>query len=399
VTGPGPAPAYRLDNPVRDYDWGSTTAIPRLLGVPPTGLPQAELWMGAHPSAPSRLAGDGTLAERIAADPGGELGDAVLAEFGARLPFLVKVLAAERPLSLQAHPTREQARAGYAAENARGVPLDAPTRNYRDQSHKPELLCALTPFRALGGFRALPDTVRLLDRLGVPELAPYRELLAAPDGLRQVVTAVLTLPAGRRAELVDAVAAACQAGPDGGFAAERRAAAELAAAYPGDPGVVIALLLNHVELAPGQALFMPAGNLHTYLSGTGVEIMANSDNVLRGGLTGKHIDVPELLRVLDFTAGPPPLVPPRPGPGGEVGYPVPVREFRLARHEVAGRPATVDGGVPQILLCVEGSLELSGVDGGSVPLPRGASAFVPADRKAVTLSGRGTAFRARTNLG
>jgi len=392
-------PAYRLDNPVRDYDWGSPTAIPELLGVPPTGRPQAELWMGAHPSAPSRLAGDGTLADRIAADPEGELGAPVLAEFGPRLPFLFKVLAAAKPLSLQAHPTLEAARAGYAREDARGIPPDAPERNYADRSHKPEVLCALTPFHALGGFRAVPETVRLLDGLCVPELAPYRAMLAAADGLRRVVTTLLTLPAERRAGLVGAVAVACRADPGGEFGAERRVAADLAVRYPADPGVVIALLLNHVELAPGEALFMPAGNLHAYLSGTGVEIMANSDNVLRGGLTSKHIDVPELLGVLDFAGGPPPLVTPRPGPDGGTQYPVPVREFRLTRYEVGDRPSTVDGGAPQILLCTAGSVELSGVDGDPEPLPRGASAYLPASRKAVTLTGRGVVFGAGTNLG
>jgi mannose-6-phosphate isomerase len=391
---------FRLDNPVRDYDWGSTTAIPELLGVPPTGRPQAELWMGAHPSAPSRLVGaDGDLAGRIAADPEGELGKPVLAEFGPRLPFLLKVLAAHRPLSLQAHPTNEQARAGHAAEDAVGIPPGAPHRNYQDASHKPELLCALTPFRALGGFRALPQTRRLLAALGVPELAAYRDMLTGPDGLARVVTAVLTMPERSRAGLVDAAAAGCRAAPGTGFAAERQVVAELAQAYPGDPGVVIALLLNYLELAPGQALFMPAGNLHAYLSGTGVEIMANSDNVLRGGLTGKHIDVPELLRVLDFSAGPAPLVPPRPGPGGVTSYPAPVREFRLDRYRPGGGVLTLDGGVPQIVLCVDGRLELSAVDGSSLTLSRGESAFVPASQRAVTLSGSGAAFRAATNLG
>jgi mannose-6-phosphate isomerase len=389
-------PAYRLDNPVRDYAWGSADAIPRLLGVPPTGRPQAELWMGAHPSAPSRVVGDGTLPERIAADPEGELGEAALAEFGPRLPFLFKVLAAARPLSLQAHPTPAQARAGYAREQAAGAP--ASERSYADDNHKPEVLCALTPFRALGGFRAVPDTLRLLDGLAVPALAPYRDLLAGPDGLRRAVTALLELPADGRAALVEAVAAACAQPADGEFAAERGAAAELAAAYPGDAGVVIALLLNHVVLAPGEALFMPAGNLHAYLSGTGVELMASSDNVLRGGLTGKRVDVPELLRVLDFTDGPPPLVDPRPGPDGELDYVVPVREFRLTRYAVTDRPSTVDGGAPQILLCVEGSAELSGMDGGSLALPRGASAYVPAGRKAITLTGASTVYRATTNL-
>jgi mannose-6-phosphate isomerase len=393
---------YRLANPVRSYPWGSTTAIPELLGLPPTGEPQAELWLGAHPSAPSTVEGDGSLLERIEADPAGELGTAVVAELGPRLPFLLKVLAAAAPLSIQAHPSMAQARAGFAAEDARGVPIDAPHRNYKDASHKPELLCALGPFRALAGFRAVPDTVRLLTGLDVEALAPYLAMLRdqpGPAGLRRVVAAALSAPAAERAALVDAVAAACRAHPGGELAAERRTAAELAERYPGDAGVLVALLLNHVGLAPGEALFLPAGSPHVYLSGTGVEIMASSDNVLRGGLTGKHVDVPELLRVLDCTPGPPRLVASRTAPDGERLYPAPVREFRLTRLALGQIPSTVDGGRPQILLCVEGSVTVSTVDGSAEVLARGESGYLPASEEKVILSGPGVLFRATPNLG
>lgn len=388
---------YRLANPVRSYPWGSTSVIPDLLGRLPTGQPQAELWMGAHPSGPSMLEGGGSLLDRIATDPAGELGTAALAEFGPRLPFLVKVLAAAAPLSIQAHPTMSQAAAGFAAEDARGVPLDAPDRNYKDASHKPELLCALHPFRALAGFRAVPETVRLLAGLEVEALAPYLAMLRdqpGPAGLRQVVTAMLLAPAAERTAAVDAVAAACRAHQGGEFAAERRTVLELAERYPGDAGVLVALLLNYVELAPGEALFLPAGNPHAYLAGTGVEIMANSDNVLRGGLTGKHIDVLELLQVLDFTPGPPPLVDRRTAPDGEQLYPAPVREFRLTRLVLASDPSTVEGGQPQIMLCVEGSVEVSTVDGNAVMLARGESGYLPASEAKVILSGPGVLFRA-----
>jgi mannose-6-phosphate isomerase len=384
-----------MENPVRDYAWGSVSALPRLLRETPTGQPQAELWMGAHSSAPSVVDGV-SLAARIDADPVGELGDAVVSAFGARLPFLLKLLAAASPLSLQAHPSLAQAAAGFAAENAAGIPLDARERNYKDDNHKPELICALTTFRALGGFRALPDTLRLLDGLAVPAFAPYRAVLDS-DGLPGLVGELLGAPGS----VVEAVAAACAARIGAGFefSAECEVIVDLAAAFPGDPGVLIALLLNYVVLEPGEALFLPAGNLHSYLTGTGVEILANSDNVLRGGLTPKHVDTAALLSILDCTDGPAPLVHPVPGPDGSYTYPTPVRDFALSRYEVAGTASTVDGEVPQILVCVSGSVEVADVDGSSLVLGRGRSAYLPAGQKGVTLTGRGTVYRATTNLG
>jgi mannose-6-phosphate isomerase len=417
-----------LNNPVRPYAWGSRTAIPALLGVPPSGEPQAELWMGAHPAAPSTLVrGDEqeSLLARIEADPVGELGEEVVAEFGSRLPFLLKVIAADAPLSMQAHPDAARALEGYAEENARGIPLDAPDRNYRDASHKPELLVALAEFDALCGFRAVPETVLLLDALvacaagaparsleakAAPALRPHLAALQArpdQDGLREVVTGLLTLPAERRHGLVSAVAAACRrcaeataepAGP-APFAAELRTAARLADAYPVDVGVVIALLLNLVRLQPGEAIFLPPGNLHAYLRGVAVEIMANSDNVLRGGLTPKHVDVPELLRVLDVTAGSVAMPRPRDVAPAEQVYGAPVREFRLSRLRVAA-PAQVrlEAGGPQILLVVDGAVTVSD-DAGDKPvrLARGASAWVPAG-VTIIVTGEGAAFRATTNL-
>jgi mannose-6-phosphate isomerase len=389
----------RLDNPVRPYAWGSTTAIPELLGRPATGQPQAELWLGAHPAAPSRLASGGTLLDRIDADPAGELSPAVVERFGPRLPFLLKVIAAVRPLSLQAHPGLEQARAGYAEEEARGVPADSPERNYPDANHKPELVCALTPFEALCGFRAIPDTLRLFGLLAerAPTLRTYVDALAArPDarGLREVVTGLLTVPADRRPRLVGAVTAACRAGgPDSAdFSAELATGAMLGEAHPGDPGVVIALLLNRVRLAPGEAMYLAAGNVHCYLSGTAVEVMANSDNVLRGGLTSKHVDVPELLRVVDVAAGPPPLVAPVPVGPGHLAYVPPVPDFRLDRYEL-GDPVQLAASGPRIALVLSGRVTVAGLE-----LDRGGSAWLPAGHP-VTVRGAGVLCVAGTNLG
>jgi mannose-6-phosphate isomerase len=401
VLCPPPSPVdsgtvTRLHNPVRPYAWGSATAIPELLGRPATGEPQAELWLGAHPAAPSRLESGGTLLDRISADPAGELSAAVVDRFGPRLPFLLKVIAAARPLSLQAHPDLERARAGYAEEEARGVPADAPERSYPDPNHKPELVCALTPFEALCGFRAIPDTLRLLSLLAerAPVLETYTAALRTrPDGrgLREVVTGLLTVPADRRERLVDAVTAACR---DGGpeFSAELATGAQLGEAYPGDPGVVIALLLNRVRLEPGEAMFLAAGNLHCYLRGTAVEVMANSDNVLRGGFTAKHVDVPELLRVLDVADGAPPLFAPvRAGPG-HLAYLPPVPDFRLDRYEL-GPPVELPAGGPRIVLVLAGRAALA-----DLVLERGGSAWLPAGRPA-TVRGEGVLCVAGTNLG
>ncbi|GAA1876206.1 mannose-6-phosphate isomerase, class I [Pseudonocardia ailaonensis] len=377
-----------LENPVRPYAWGSRTVIAELLGQPvPSPHPQAEMWLGAHPGDPSRLVReDGSrtsLLEALSGDPA-LLGEERRTRWSGTLPFLLKVLAADEPLSLQAHPSLEQAQAGFARENATGIPVDASDRNYRDANHKPELICALTEFHALVGFRDPVETIALLRALDVPELAPYVELLAAqpgPDGLRALFTTWITLPQSLLDGLVPAVqrGAISLAGTDGEWAREARTALELSERYPGDAGVLAALLLNRVVLAPGEALYLSAGNLHAYLAGAGVELMANSDNVLRGGLTPKHVDVPELLRVLDFTAGPPPVHAGRPE-GGWLRYDTPASEFLLrswsAPDGLTGRLPVPDGG-PRILLSTGGK---SCVRAGErvLELPKGASLFLGA---------------------
>jgi mannose-6-phosphate isomerase len=272
------------------------------------------------------------------------------------------VLAADEPLSLQAHPSSAQAAEGFARENAAGIPVDAPTRNYRDGSHKPELICALTEFHALVGFREIPQTLALLHALDVAELAPHVALLEAqPDaaGLRALFTTWITLPQSVLDRVVPALQTACvrlaQDGA-GAFVREARMALELSERYPGDAGVLAALLLNLAVLEPGEALYLPAGNLHAYLSGAGVELMANSDNVLRGGLTSKHVDVPELLRVLDFTPRRPPVLR-GVDDGGWVRYDTDAAEFLLRRLDGDGEgdAAAVPDSGPRILLCTRGS--------------------------------------------
>ncbi|MCC0097888.1 mannose-6-phosphate isomerase, class I [Streptomyces flavotricini] len=383
----------RLTNTIRPYAWGSTTAIPGLLGVEPTGEPQAEMWMGAHPGAPSRLdrgAGVTTLADVIAADPERELGAAAVTKFGPRLPFLLKLLAAGAPLSLQVHPDLEQAEAGYADEEYRGIPADAAHRNYKDPNHKPEMICALTPFDGLCGFRPPLEAAGLLEGLGVDSLKPYADLLRAhPEeaALREMLTAVLTAD---RAEMARTVAEA-------GAAIERLGGpyapyAPLVHHFPGDPGVIAAMLLNHVRLQPGEAMFLGAGVPHAYLDGLGVELLANSDNVLRAGLTPKHVDVPELLKIVRFEPGDPAVQ--RPEGNGEEVYESPVDEFRLSRFVLApgAAPHLLPDAAPQILLCTAGRPKA-----GELALSPGESVFVPAGEK-VELSGIGTVFRATVSV-
>ncbi|MFJ5922678.1 mannose-6-phosphate isomerase, class I [Kitasatospora sp. NPDC092948] len=394
----------RLDNTVRDYAWGSATAIPELLGRPAPGGPQAELWMGAHPGAPSvvdRGNGPVPLDRVIAADPTAELGAAAVEQFGPTLPFLLKVLAAAVPLSIQAHPTRAEAVAGYADEEQRGISVDASHRNYRDDNHKPELVCALSEFEGLCGFRTPAGAADLMASLDVPGLDPLIDLLRTepePEALSGALAEALALTGEQGRATVDAVARAVTASAPSDPTGELAGYAFAAAEHPGDPGLVAALLLNYVRLQPGEALYLGAGVPHAYLRGTGVEIMANSDNVLRCGFTPKHVDVPELLKVVAFRSGRPEIMRPEPDADGELLYPVPIDEFRLSRYHLAERPVVLPGDAPQILFCTGGTVELTS-DGQELTLRQGESAFLPANGAKTVLTGAGAhVFRSTVTL-
>ena len=390
-----------LEPVTQPYAWGSHTAIAELQGRPaPTAGPEAELWMGAHPSAPSKLDRDGvriTLDAVIAADPDGELGAECAARFGGRLPFLLKVMGVAKALSIQVHPSRRQAEAGYRAENERGLAPGDKSRNYVDDWPKPEILCALTPFEALAGLRTPADAAALLRALGVGELAPLADGLAGhpadPAALTRVLAAILTWPAEGRAALVAAVVAACErVAEDGGeYAAAGAAIARTGGDHPGDLGVVAALLLRHVVLRPGEAIFLPAGGPHAYLQGTGVELLANSDNVVRAGLTPKHIDVPELLKLVDPAAAVP-VIEPRPLGGGVSVYDSPAPEFRLYRAVLGPGEVTLPGGgCARVVLCSEGAGALHAA-AGALKVAKGESCYLPAGDGAVTASGSAVLF-------
>jgi mannose-6-phosphate isomerase len=384
-----------LRGALRTYAWGSRTAIAEFTGKPsPTAHPEAELWFGAHPGDPAWLetdTGEHSLLDTVRSDPEGQLGSAVRNRFGDTLPFLMKVLAADEPLSLQAHPSAEQAVEGFAREDRLGIAVSSPIRNYRDRSHKPELLVALHTFEVLTGFRPAAKSVELLRALAVSDLDPFVNLLAGQpdaDGLRALFTTWITAPQPDLDVLVPAVIDGAINYVRSGtkqFAAEARTVLELGERYPADAGVLASLLLNRLTLRPGEGIYLPAGNLHTYLHGVGIEVMANSDNVLRGGLTPKHVDVPELLRVLDFAPASEATLRPKTSEDGmETVYETVAPEFSvsvlgidgdLLGHEVDA-PSRHDG--PQILLCTEGSAVLH-AKSSVVTLERGAAAWVSAD--------------------
>ncbi|MGB3374443.1 MAG: mannose-6-phosphate isomerase, class I [Microbacterium sp.] len=373
-----------ITNEPRDYAWGSTSLLAALEGRRPSDAPEAEVWFGDHPGDPADIVGGGTL-------------DAVT---GGSLPYLLKLLAAADPLSIQVHPTREQAQEGFARE----AQLDAadPTRNYRDANHKPELIVALSErFEALSGLRPVSDTLRMLasfaDAPGVVEL---RERLAAgteAEALRETIGWLLS---GNAQDAVDDVigalvgaesddpAESVESAEADGFAETLTAIRAIAERNPGDPGVVVALLMNFLVLHPGEAVFLRAGLLHAYVSGLGVEIMAASDNVLRGGLTPKHIDVDELLKIVDTRPG---QVPVQAATGAVTAYDIPVADFALRRIQLDGERSIAVSG-PSMALSTAGEIRVGTRAGDSVAVPVGSAVFAPIDVEELVLSGTGEVF-------
>jgi mannose-6-phosphate isomerase len=401
---------YQLDNPLRPYDWGSTTAIAELLGRTPSGGPEAELWIGSHPNSSSRVVGHGdtgmTLERLIDSDPARTLGAASREVFGDRLPYLMKVLAAAAPLSLQVHPNTKQAREGFERENAASIAQDAPDRNYHDAFSKPELIYALTDFDALCGLRAPAEALRVFEgltalvekqkgsvpkvlRAVVADLRNHDESAALRDAFTRLLTG--------GAETKEAVGTVISALEEAEFSSDdsllRSAAAtalQLNGHHDGDPGVLVALMLNRVVLRPGQALYLPAGNIHAYLEGLGIEVMGCSDNVLRGGLTLKHIDVDELLKTMEFEPLALPLLEPESTPLGQELFCPPFHELQLQRLELpsafgdaaasADIPVAQNG--PAVVLVVSGTIVLDSPKGDLI-LHRGQSAFIPANESPV----------------
>ncbi|WP_083527659.1 mannose-6-phosphate isomerase, class I [Curtobacterium ammoniigenes] len=381
-----------ITNTPRDYAWGSTTAIPEILGRTITGRPQAELWLGAHPGSPSVVVnpavvdGADTLADWIRAEPETALGPRGNRPTG--LPFLLKLLAAASPLSLQAHPTPEQAKDGFIRENDAGIPLHASDRNYKDPFPKPELIVAISErFDALSGFRPIDEALADIATIdaGSGALTPLRG--HAEAGLEAVVRWLETADEQARSQIAEVVERARSVTDP---TPNIRTVVDLAARFTDDPGIVVSLFMHRVRMADGEAMYLPAGNIHAYLEGVGIELMAPSDNVLRGGLTPKHVDVPELLRVLDFTAHPVPMLEPESlAPGIDRFAPDGVG-FALIRVRGSGRSAGLgSGGLveltgPSIAICTAGTATLVGARSATM-LRQGESCFITPDEGAVTV--------------
>jgi mannose-6-phosphate isomerase len=365
-----------LTNVPRDYAWGSQTLLAELEGREPSTVPEAEVWFGDHPGDPADVASGGTL-------------DAVT---GGRLPYLLKLLAAASPLSIQVHPTIAQAKDGWARES--GLGADDPTRNYRDDNHKPELIVALSDrFESLSGLRPIDATLDLLSVLGEGPgpAALAGRLRGDGDVLRDAIGWLLSGSAQVEVDDVIAAVRSAAVSASGEWATTLRAVSAIAETYPGDPGVVVALLMNHVVLRRGEGIFLRAGLLHAYISGLGVEIMAASDNVLRGGLTPKRIDVSELLSVLDTEPGEVPVL--RPHPDGSITeYSVPIEDFALRRVELRGDEVEVDVTGPTMVLATAGEVVVTATDGTSQEVAIGTVAFAGGDESRIVLSGRGEAF-------
>ncbi|NEX74410.1 mannose-6-phosphate isomerase, class I [Aeromonas rivipollensis] len=384
-----------MQNPIQGYDWGSHDALTTLFGIPnPAGKPQAELWMGAHPNGCSEvtLAGDvQKLSTLIESAPAAVLGDATVARFGS-LPFLFKVLCAEKALSIQVHPSKAQAEAGFAKEEAAGISPKAANRNYKDPNHKPELVFALTPYQAMNGFRAIPAILALFDAMALPALAELTAALRQSQdeaGLQHFFHQMLILDGARKEEaLAGLLAYAAARQDDETFAL----ITSLAAQYPGDVGLFSPLLLNVVTLKPGQAMYLDACTPHAYVRGTGLEIMANSDNVLRAGLTPKYIDVAELLDCTRCLPKPDDQILLTPHLEGAVQhFEVPVPDFTFSVYP-AGEHALTTASA-EILFAIDGTVTLQQGE-QSLRLEKGQSAFVPATTGSYQLLAEGRVARA-----
>ena len=395
----------RLENMVQQYAWGSKTAIQELLGRQTDGrTPWAELWMGAHPKAPSRVVTNGDsipLDTLIARHPGEILGNTAAGTFGGILPFLFKVLAADQPLSIQAHPARHLAEEGFERENGLQIPIDAPHRNYRDRWPKPEIICAVKPFYALNGFRGAAEIKDLFMTFCPNGLSGAVDILSnnitsrndEESAIRSMFEWILQMPAEKKSEAIrETTERASEMESE-----EARWIMQLFEYYPEDIGVLSPLFLNLIRLEPFTAMFLPPGSLHAYLEGVGIELMANSDNVLRGGLTSKHMDVEELLRVVNFTPAPLEILRPVARSACEQVFQTSADEFELCVIRAdEGHPCSLpmpEG--PEILLCMEGSARIfCGPEDSFSGLEQGQSLLIPAGSGPYTIKGNATFFRA-----
>ncbi|MCM2445972.1 mannose-6-phosphate isomerase [Rahnella sp. CG8] len=389
----------KMHNGVQNYAWGSKDALTKLYGIKDAeGRPMAELWMGAHPKCSSQIENSRgenlSLRDQISAGLSAQLGEKVAKRFG-ELPFLFKVLCADQPLSIQVHPSKSAAEIGYAKENAAGIPLDAAERNYKDPNHKPELVYALTPFQAMNGFRELRESVSLLQPVAGahPLIASF---LTYPDvdHLRTLFAGLLSLEGEDKSRALDVLKSVLDEQQGEPWDTIR----SISEFYPDDSGLFSPLLLNVITLQPGEGMFLYAETPHAYLKGVSLEVMANSDNVLRAGLTPKYIDIPELLANLKFNARPAsellttPVV-----KGAELNFPIPVEDFAFSIHSLSAEPQTLEQDSAAIVFCIEGQSVLV-KNNQTLVLNPGESCFLSATESPVTASGNGRIARVFNTL-
>ncbi|OEU68108.1 MAG: mannose-6-phosphate isomerase, class I [Desulfobacterales bacterium S5133MH16] len=395
-----------MKNTVQEYAWGSYTAIAELLGaVSPAKTPQAELWMGAHPKAPSMVKCDGnwiSLLELIERNPNHILGKKVAEKFDNRLPYLFKVLAAAKPLSIQAHPSRDQAKQGFERENRQGIPIDAYNRNYKDDNHKPECICAMTLFWALNGFRKISGIVTLMEKICPQGLKKQFDTLRGQQSsieLKNFFQSLMTMNREQQKQIISHAVSNAQKFTDDDPAYKWMI--DLHKEYPTDIGVFSPILLNLICLEPGQAMFLPAGELHAYLDGVGIELMANSDNVLRGGLTPKYIDMPELLNVLNFEERKVNILETEQINECECVYESHAEEFILSIIDVKEGIICNSSAHRSIemLLCTDGKATITDLGkNDKVVIDRGKSIIIPAVVKKYSIQGNATFYKAAVPL-
>ncbi len=389
----------KLINSVQNYAWGSKTALTDLYGIAnPNNLPMAELWMGAHPKSSSKIedaSGQArSLRDVIDADKAALLGDKVAQRFG-ELPFLFKVLCADQPLSIQVHPNKQASEIGFAKENAAGIPLDAAERNYKDPNHKPELVFALTPFLAMNAFREFSEIISLLQPVAGANNA-IAHFLENPnaEALSQLFASLLNMQGEEKSHALAVLKAALDSQQGEPWETIRL----IAQFYPDDSGLFSPLLLNVVKLNPGEAMFLFAETPHAYLQGVALEVMANSDNVLRAGLTPKYIDIPELVANVKFVAKPAAELLTQPVKNGaELDFPIPVEDFAFSLHDLSQTETTIAQESAAILFCVEGEATLH-KNSEHLVLKPGESAFVAANESPVSVSGTGRLARVFNKL-
>ncbi len=398
---------YRLQNVIKDYAWGSRTAMAELFAFAnPDKQPQAEMWLGVHHAGCSQIVTDAglvNLSDFIGADRERILGKKTAAVFH-NLPFLLKILSADQPLSIQVHPNKRAAERGFARENALNIPLTAANRNYKDDNHKPELIYALTEFQALNGFREVSQIIELFSQANIHSLQSERQALAQQadsQGLKAFFTALMNLEKAAKKQSIDELLDHIDS--KGDSAADKTAFAlikQFSTLYPYDVGLFAPLLLNIITLKPREAMFLYAETPHAYLRGTGIEIMANSDNVLRAGLTPKHMDVKELLANVAYTSKPLASLTRRPEMLGEGHYqfPVPVQDFAFEVLSIdSSKQLSVNSA--EILLCLSGNMKVSAASNQqSLSLQRGQSLFVPAHTQSYALTGTGEVVRAYSGV-